>query len=60
MLFADDIVLPDETTSGINAKLEASREALPWKGFWISTSKPDYVECNFSGSKSMSVDRVTL
>lgn len=32
MLFADDIVLTDETREGVNAKLEDWREALELKG----------------------------
>ena len=48
MLFADDIVLIDETKSGVNAKLEVWREALESRGFRISRTKTEYMECNFS------------
>lgn len=51
MLFADDIVLVDETREGVNAKLEVWREALELKGFKISRNKTEYMECNFSKSR---------
>ena len=43
MLFADDIVLVDETRSGVNAKLELWRETLESKGFRLSRTKTEYV-----------------
>ena len=39
MLFADDIVLIDETKFGVNAKLDVWREVLESKGFKISKTK---------------------
>ena len=36
MLFADDIVLVDETREGVNAKLELWRDTLETKGFRLS------------------------
>lgn len=33
MLFADDIVLVNETARGVNSKLETWKEALESKGF---------------------------
>ena len=36
MLFADDIVLVDETRAGVNAKLELWRQALESQGFRLS------------------------
>src|SRR4029450_2942072 len=51
MLFADDIVLVDETREGVNAKLEVWSEALELKGFKISRNKTEYMECNFSKSR---------
>ena len=44
MLFADDIVLVDETKKVINAKLELWRETLETRGFKISRTKTEYVE----------------
>jgi Reverse transcriptase (RNA-dependent DNA polymerase). len=60
MLFADDIVLVDETKSGLNAKLEVWRETLETKGFKISRTKTEYMECNFSNRRSTSGDVVKL
>ncbi|XP_060211622.1 uncharacterized protein LOC132639158 [Lycium barbarum] len=48
MLFADDIVLIDETRSGVNAKLEVWRQTLESKGFKLSRTKTEYMECKFS------------
>ena len=41
MLFADDIVLVDETREGVNTKLEIWRKALEFKGFRISRTKTE-------------------
>ena len=49
MLFADDIVLIDETREGVNAKLERWRHALKSTGFIVSRSKTEYLHCCFSG-----------
>ncbi|XP_060191168.1 uncharacterized protein LOC132620753 [Lycium barbarum] len=49
MLFADDIVLLDETRSGVNSKLEDWRQTLESKGFKLSRTKTEYLECKFSG-----------
>ncbi|XP_058185608.1 uncharacterized protein LOC131302831 [Rhododendron vialii] len=38
MMFADDIVLVDETVRDVNTKLEIWREVLESKSFWISRS----------------------
>ena len=48
MLFADDIVLVDETRAGINAKLELWRQTLESRGFRLSRAKIEYMECKFS------------
>ncbi|XP_060206140.1 uncharacterized protein LOC132633629 [Lycium barbarum] len=48
MLFADDIVLIDETRSGVNSKLEDWRRTLESKGFKLSRTKTEYLECRFS------------
>jgi len=48
MLFADDIVLIDETREGVNTKLERWRDTLEGKGFRLSRSKTEYLHCNFS------------
>ena len=48
MLFADDIVLIDETSEGVNTKLERWRDTLEVKGFRLSRSKTEYLHCRFS------------
>ena len=60
MLFADDIVLVDETARGVNAKLEIWREALESKGFKISRNKTEYMEWKFSVSRSSYNERVKI
>lgn len=52
MMFADDIVLIDETREGVNNKLEVWRDTLESKGFRISRSKTEYVDCKFGDSRS--------
>ena len=60
MLFADDIVLIDETKTGLNAKLERWREALETRGFKISRTKTEYMECDFSNRMETTGDIVQL
>ena len=60
MLFADDIVLIDETARGVNTKLEMWREALESKGFRISRSKTEYMLCKFSGIHNEHEERVMI
>ena len=48
MLFVDDVVLIDETRGGVNDKLEIWRQTLESKGFRLSRTKMEYLECNFS------------
>ncbi|KAM1766551.1 hypothetical protein ACFX12_044752 [Malus domestica] len=50
MLFADDVVLIDETQEGVNAKLNLWREVLESKGLRLSRSKTEYMECKFSAN----------
>jgi len=51
MLFANDIILIDESKEGVNAKLERWRHALESTGFRVSRSKTEYLHCCFSGRK---------
>ena len=44
MLFADDIVLVDETKEGVNAEFELWRNDLGSKGFKLSRKKTKYME----------------
>jgi len=48
MLFADDIVLIDESREGVNTKLERWRDILEVKGFRLSRSNTEYLHCRFS------------
>ncbi|KAG5581032.1 hypothetical protein H5410_051659 [Solanum commersonii] len=48
MLFADDIVLIDETRDRVNARLEVWRQTLESKGFGLSRTKTEYLGCKFS------------
>nr|XP_009776866.1 PREDICTED: uncharacterized protein LOC104226540 [Nicotiana sylvestris] len=48
MLFADDILLIDETRSGVNVRFEVWRQTLESKGFKLSRTKIEYVECKFN------------
>nr|XP_016513619.1 PREDICTED: uncharacterized protein LOC107830537 [Nicotiana tabacum] len=49
MLFADYIVLIDKTRGGVNERLEVWRQTLESKGFKLSMTKTEYVECKSSG-----------
>ncbi|KAI8543266.1 hypothetical protein RHMOL_Rhmol08G0203600 [Rhododendron molle] len=60
MMFADDIVLVDETSRCVNTKLEIWREALESKGFRISRSKTGYMVCKFGGTSSAHEERVMI
>jgi hypothetical protein len=48
MLFADDVVLVDETRAGVNGKLELWKDAFESKGFRISRTKTEYMMRDFS------------
>ncbi|PUZ74593.1 hypothetical protein GQ55_1G077500 [Panicum hallii var. hallii] len=48
MLFADDVVLVDESRAGVNMKLELWRHTLESRGFRLSRTKTEYMMCNFS------------
>ena len=54
MLFADDIMLVDETREGVNTKLEIWRKTLESKGFRISRTKTEYMEYKFSNNNNES------
>ncbi|XP_070056765.1 uncharacterized protein [Nicotiana tomentosiformis] len=57
MLFADDIILIDESRSGINEKLEVWTQVLESKSFKLSRMKTEYLECKFSAKPmEMGVD----
>ena len=59
MIFADDIVLVDETR-GVNTKLEIWRKTLESKGFLISRIKTEYAYCKFSNNNNGSRGEVKI
>ena len=59
MLFADDVVLIDESRIGVDRQLELWRQTLESKGFRLSRTKTEYMKCGFSGVRSENGD-VTL
>jgi hypothetical protein len=50
MLFTDDVVLVDESRTGVDQKLELWRRTLEVKGFRLSRSKTEYMKCDFSAT----------
>jgi hypothetical protein len=48
--FADDVVLVDESRTGVDQKLELWKQTLEAKGFKLSRSKTEYMKCNFSAT----------
>jgi type IV secretory pathway VirB4 component len=50
MLFADDVVLVDESRTGVDQKLKLWRRTLEAKGFKLSRSKIEYMKCYFSAT----------
>ncbi|XP_019258913.1 PREDICTED: uncharacterized protein LOC109237106 [Nicotiana attenuata] len=49
LAIANDIVVIDEMREGVNAQLEVWRQTLESKGFKLSRTKTEYLECKFSG-----------
>jgi hypothetical protein len=49
MLFADDMVLVDESREGVNRKLELWKHTLESKGFRLRRTKTEYMMCVFRG-----------
>ena len=47
MLFADDVVLVDESRTGVNQKLELWRKTLESKGFRLDRTKTEYMRYDF-------------
>ena len=48
MLCADDVLLVNESITGLNRKLELWRNTLESKGFRLSRIKTEYIMCEFS------------
>jgi len=59
MLFADDVVLVDESQAGVNRKLELWRQTLEYKGFRVSQTKIEYMRCDF-GNVTHEEEEVSL
>ena len=53
MLFADDVVLVDESQAGVNRKLELWRQTLESKGFRLSRTKTEYMSAQEEGDVSL-------
>ena len=51
MLFADDVVIIDDSRAGVNRKLELWRRTLESKGFRLSRTKTEYMRCSFSTTR---------
>ncbi|XP_059310946.1 uncharacterized protein LOC132062383 [Lycium ferocissimum] len=56
----DDIVLIDESQSGVNTRLEVWPQTLELKGFKLSRTKTDYLECKFSDVSQVEDEDVQL
>jgi hypothetical protein len=50
ILFIDDVILVDESRTGVDQKLELWRRTLEAKGFRLSRSKIEYMKCDFSAT----------
>jgi hypothetical protein len=50
MLFVDDVVLVDESRTGVDQKLELRRRTLEVKDFRLNRSKTEYMKCDFSAT----------
>src|SRR6185312_6921662 len=50
MLFADDVVLVDESRTWVNSKLGLWRRTLESKGFSLSRTKTEHMMCDFSAT----------
>jgi hypothetical protein len=50
MLFTDDVVLVDESRTGVDQKLELWIRTLEAKCFRLSRSKTEYMKCDFGAT----------
>ncbi|KAL6544202.1 hypothetical protein OROGR_010699 [Orobanche gracilis] len=58
--YSDDIVLIDETKVGVQQKLELWRDTLEARGFRLSRSKTEYMECRFSDNSDKEAEMITF
>ncbi|KAL6494468.1 hypothetical protein OROGR_031268 [Orobanche gracilis] len=56
----NDIVLIDETKVGVQQKLELWRDTLEARGFRLSRSKTEYMECRFSDNSDREAEMITF
>jgi hypothetical protein len=56
MLFADDVVLVDESRTGVDQKLELWRRTLEAKCFRLSRYKIEYMKCDFNATTQVEGD----
>ena len=59
MLFADDVVLVDESRTEVNQKLELWWKTLESKGFRLRRTKTEYIRCDF-GTTTREQEDVSL
>jgi hypothetical protein len=59
-LFADDVVLVDDSQTGVNRKLDLWRITLESKGFKLSRTKTEYMRCGFSTTTREEETEVSL
>jgi hypothetical protein len=50
MLFANNVVVVDESRTGVDQKLELWRQTLEAKGFRLSRPKTEDMKCDFSAT----------
>ena len=60
MLFADDVVLVDDSRAEVNRKLELWRQTLESKGFRLSRIKTEYMRYGFSTTNREEEKEVSL
>jgi hypothetical protein len=58
MLFADDVILVDESRTEVDQKLKLRRRTLEAKGFMLSRSKMEYMKCDFSSTTQEMLDSI--
>jgi hypothetical protein len=56
MLFADDVVLIDESRIEVDQKLELWGQTLKSKNFSLNRTKTEYMRCQFSEENSDDAD----
>ncbi|KAL6506092.1 hypothetical protein OROHE_022621 [Orobanche hederae] len=59
-VISDDIVLIEETKVGVQQKLELWRDTLEARGFRLSRSKTEYMECRFSDNNDREAGMITF